>query len=118
MCSFVMIAFASSRGNTGKAIFVNRKCNKCHSVSTQGIEAKTRSEKLKGPDLVNLTDKYKPGWIARYLKKKVKKNGRFHRTSFKGTDEELQTLVDWLLEQASYTVTKPRAAIDPMPGTG
>jgi cytochrome c551/c552 len=98
-CSFVLIAFALSQNNSGKAIFVNKKCNLCHSVSTQGIEAKTTSEKLKGPDLVNLANKHKPKWIGRYLKKKVKMNGKFHKRSFKGTDEELQTLVDWLLEQ-------------------
>jgi cytochrome c551/c552 len=98
-CSFVIIAFALSQNKSGKVIFINQKCNLCHSVSTQGIEAKTTSEKLKGPDLVGLADKYKPKWISLYLKKKVKKNGKFHKRSFKGTDEELQALVDWLLEQ-------------------
>lgn len=98
-CSFVLIGFALAQNNSEKTIFVNQKCNLCHSLSTQGIEAKTMSERLKGPDLVNLASKHKSKWISRYLKKKVKMNGKLHKTSFKGTDEELQALVDWLLEQ-------------------
>ena len=38
----------------GKAIFLAQKCNTCHSVSTEGIAATTKSEKMKGPDLINL----------------------------------------------------------------
>ena len=96
----VLITIALSKDKGGKTIFINQqKCNLCHSVSTQGIEAKTKSDKLKGPDLIGLADKYKAEWIGRYLKKKVDKNGKYHTKSFKGTDEELQALVDWLLEQ-------------------
>jgi cytochrome c551/c552 len=95
-----LLTIALSKVKSGKTIFINQqKCNRCHSVPTQGIEAKTRSDRLKGPDLVNLAGKYRAGWIGRYLKKKVEKNGKKHPTSFKGTDEELQALVDWLLEQ-------------------
>lgn len=94
------ITIAFSKAKSGRTIFINQeKCNLCHSVSTQGIEATTRSDRLKGPDLVNLADKYRARWMRRYLKKKVAKNRIYHKTSFKGTDEELQTLVDWLLEQ-------------------
>ncbi len=96
----VFITIALSKVKNGKTIFVNQeRCNLCHSLSTQGIEAKTKSNKLKGPDLVGLAKKYKAGWIGRYLKKEADKEGKSHKKKFKGTDEELQTLVDWLLEQ-------------------
>ena len=83
----------------GKQVFEDEKCNLCHDVSTVGIEAKTKSEKLKGPDLVNLAEVYEAEWIAKYVKKEADKEGKTHKKPFKGTDEELQALVDWLLEQ-------------------
>ena len=43
-----------AEGSDGKGVFEAQKCNLCHAVSSAGIEAKTKSEKLKGPDLVNL----------------------------------------------------------------
>ncbi len=81
----------------GKAVFEAQKCNMCHSVSSAGIEAK--SEKMFKGDLVNLADKYDAKWLVQYLKKEVQLDGEDHNKEFKGSDEELQALVDWLLEQ-------------------
>lgn len=83
----------------GKEVFEDEKCNLCHSVSTQDIKAKTKNENMMGPDLVNLADNYEADWIVKYIKKEAKKEGHSHMKPFKGTDEELQALVDWLLEQ-------------------
>ena len=83
----------------GKAVFKAQKCNTCHDVSSAGIAAKTTSEKLKGPDLTGVGKRHDAGWIAKYLKKATTKDGKSHAVPFKGTDEELQALVDWLLEQ-------------------
>ena len=41
----------------GKQIFLAQKCNLCHAVSPAGIAATTKSEKMKGPDLVGLSGK-------------------------------------------------------------
>jgi cytochrome c551/c552 len=83
----------------GKAVFEAQKCDLCHSVSSAGIEATTKSDKMKGPDLVNLT--HDAEWLTKYLKKEVDKDGKQHTKPFKGTDEELEALVDWLLAQKS-----------------
>jgi len=85
----------------GQEMFETQKCNLCHSVSTVKIEAKTKAEALKGPDLVGIGEKYEVEWITNYLKKEVKLNDNLHKTSFKGSDEELQVIIDWLLEQKS-----------------
>ena len=103
--SFVLILFAilfnasAFDDPDGKEVFEDQKCNLCHDVSTVGIKAITKSEKLKGPDLVNLADSYEADWIVKYVKKEADKEGKTHTKPFKGTDEELQALVDWLLEQ-------------------
>ena len=86
----------------GQQVYLDQKCNMCHAVSTVGIEAKTTSEKMKGPDLVGLA-KHETladaATLAKYIKQEAKLDGEEHKKGFKGTDEELQALVDWLLEQ-------------------
>lgn len=87
--------------SAGKAVFDANKCDLCHSVSNLKIEATTKSDKLKGPDLVDVGKRHEAEWIAKYLKKETDKDGKSHTKPFKGSDEELQALVDWLLEQKS-----------------
>ncbi|MGE0640667.1 MAG: cytochrome c [Thermoanaerobaculia bacterium] len=83
----------------GKEVFLAQKCNTCHSISTQGIEATTKSEKMKGPDLVDVVQAHEKSWIADFLHKKVDLEGKKHAKEFKGTDEELNALIDWLWAQ-------------------
>ncbi len=83
----------------GKAIFLAQKCNLCHGVESAGIEATTKSEKMKGPDLTGAAAKVEPGWLGKYLRKQEQHEGKDHKKEFKGSDEELQALIDWLLEQ-------------------
>lgn len=81
----------------GKAVFEAQKCDLCHSVSTVGIEAKTKSEKMQGPDLVGVvTAEHDAEWIGKYVRKQAELNGKQHSKEFKGSDEELQALIDWL----------------------
>lgn len=83
----------------GKEVFLAQKCNMCHGVSTAGIEATTKSAKMKGPDLVGVVQAHEPSWIADLLHKKIDVNGKKHSKEFKGTDEELTALIDWLAAQ-------------------
>jgi mono/diheme cytochrome c family protein len=84
----------------GQAVFMAEKCNLCHSVNGAGIEAKTKSDKLKGPDLSG----YEPpaGFdVSAFVRKQMDKDGESHRREFKGTDEELQALLSWLKSQSA-----------------
>jgi cytochrome c5 len=81
----------------GQQAFLDLKCNLCHSVPAAGIEAKTKSEKIKGPNL--LAGEWERGLLARFIKQEAEVDGRQHKKEFKGSDEELMALVDWLLEQ-------------------
>src|SRR6185436_14705985 len=49
----------------GKALFLAQKCNVCHSVPTAGIERTVKSEKVMGPDLVNI--KTDAGVLIKFL---------------------------------------------------
>ncbi len=83
----------------GQKVFEAQKCNLCHSVPAAGIEAKTSSEKMKGPDLTSAEAAKDRERLVKYIRKEAKINDADHKKEFKGTDEELQALVDWLLEQ-------------------
>ena len=96
--SVTAAAVAEESAPAGKQAFMELKCNLCHSVPAAGIESKTKSEKIKGPDL--LAGEWDKELLAKFIKKEAKApDGSEHKKEFKGSDEELQALVDWLLEQ-------------------
>lgn len=80
----------------GKTLFTDtHKCNMYHGVPAAKIEAKTKSEKMMGPDLGGEIDvDFKT--MAAYVRKAGELDGKSHKKEFKGTDEELQAIVDWL----------------------
>jgi mono/diheme cytochrome c family protein len=78
----------------GKAVFVDGKCNMCHSVESQGIEKKLKSGK--GKDLSNVGTERDPAWLTKWLRKEVELDGKPHEKAFKGSDAELAALVKWL----------------------
>lgn len=76
----------------GKKLFVDNKCNMCHTVKSAAIESK----KSDATDLSNVGAEMKSEDIVKYLKKEMKLNGKDHKTAFKGSDEDLKKLVEWL----------------------
>jgi len=81
----------------GKELFVEtHKCNLCHGVLSANIAAKTKSDKMKGPDLSGYSTDAKFSAFAAYVRKEAELDGKSHKKPFKGTDEELQTILDWL----------------------
>ena len=88
---------AAAEEADGQETYLTHKCNMCHAVPAVGIEAKTTSEKMKGPDL--LAGEWEKDVLFKYIKQEAKVEDKEHKKGFKGTDEELQALVDWLLEQ-------------------
>lgn len=82
---------------TGKSLFTQNKCNTCHSITSQGI-AKGGGEDAKkdSPDLSKVGTKHNADWISKFLLKKETLNDKKHLKKFKGTDEELETLSNWL----------------------
>lgn len=77
-------------------VFVAQKCNMCHSIEAAGIARKSKSEKLKGPDLSAVGASHEADWIVRYLKQQETIDGEKHDKPFKGSDEELAALAGWL----------------------
>lgn len=100
---FLLAAFysgpvAEAQGaKDGKQIFLDQKCNMCHSVPTAGIAATTKSEKMKGPDLVNV--KHDAKTLTAYLKKTADLNGKKHPKAVTLSDADLTALINWILAQ-------------------
>ena len=81
----------------GAAAFVDLKCSICHSIESQGIERKSKSEKTKGPDLSTIGATRDAAWIAKFLRKEVvNEHDKKHEKDFKGTPEQLQQIAQFL----------------------
>jgi len=91
-------AAQSAKVLDGKQIFQAQKCNLCHSVPPAGIAATVKSEKMKGPDLVGLSQK-DATLLNGYLRKTANINGKKHAKQFTGSDEEIGALIAWLQKQ-------------------
>ena len=88
---------ASGATPDGKTLFLAQKCNMCHNVPAAGIERTTKSEKMAGPDLVNI--QVEAATLAKVLRRQEDVHGKKHAKEFKGTDEELNTVITWILSQ-------------------
>lgn len=89
----IAFSFAQDKGLDGKNIFVDAKCNSCHTVTSMEITSK----KDDATDLSNVGTVSDAQLIKSYLMKEAKINDKVHKMKFKGTDEELNALVNWLL---------------------
>ena len=83
---------ADDESDDGKKVFVDNKCNMCHTVTNAGIESK----KSDAVDLSTVGKDRTVEFLTKYLKKEAKLNDKDHKSSFKGTDEDLAKLVEWL----------------------
>ncbi len=82
--------------DVGKQAFIDGSCGRCHSIESEDIHASVKSESMKGPDLGELDPPRDASWISAYLKRDVKLHDKAHRSPWRGTDEELKAIADWL----------------------
>lgn len=93
--TFLFSSMITAQSTTGKDIYINAKCNTCHAVKSKGITSK-QAEKY--PDLSNYGSLgIDSETTTKYLNKEAEIKGKKHPVKFKGTEEELKKLVDWLL---------------------
>lgn len=86
----------AAQDGAGKKAFMDVKCDRCHSIESEDIEATVVSEKMRGPDLAKLEESKDASWITQYLKREVKVDDKQHRFPWKGSDEQLQAIADWV----------------------
>jgi cytochrome c2 len=83
---------------TGEAAFSDERCTRCHSVEARSLEATTTSERMRGPDLSTIGETRDADWIVAFVKREETIDGTRHRTSYRGSDEDLSAIAAWLLE--------------------
>ena len=99
LLALAMVPLASAAGEPeidGKAKFLEYKCLMCHGVAAEGLKAKAKVEKMKGPDLSGFKSEVEFARLASFLRGEIAVDGRKHTKPFKGSDEELQAIIDWL----------------------
>jgi hypothetical protein len=85
-------SFAQNKGLDAKKVFETQKCNMCHTVTSAGLTSKKKD----AVDLSTVGSTYKADFLTKYLKKEAKIKDVAHKVGFKGTDEEMTSLVKWL----------------------
>lgn len=78
----------------GKILFMEAKCNNCHSMQAFGLIPKTPKKNI--PDLSTVGDSLTADFIKLYITKQEKQHDANHPIAYKGSDEELIILGDWL----------------------
>lgn len=95
-------------GADGKKIYVDNKCNACHSITALSIPVKKVEGEEKNekdpPDLSSVGLERNADWISKYLMKKEAIKGEKHSKKFKGSEGDLSVLAQFLEAQK----TKPK----------
>jgi mono/diheme cytochrome c family protein len=95
---FLFLRFASAVEETkeppGKTLFLDNKCNVCHSIKSDGIERKSSASKA--PDLSTVGSERTADWIVKFLKKEVDLEGKKHIKAWTGKNEDLTAIAKWL----------------------
>ncbi len=133
LAAFVALAFTATAGAQeakpdGKTLFLDKKCNSCHTLKALGIQKRTaaaekaeagekaekaeagekgeKSEKaeaagakVKTHDLSSVGLDVKADWMTKFLTRTEATKAGTKHVMFKGTDEELATITAWLEEQ-------------------
>ena len=110
----------------GQQVFVAQKCQMCHTVYSAGIGEPPKEEKAEekadeGPPDLSLAGTSRTAeWLGLFLQKKETLNEKKHMKRFKGADEDLAALANWLLtlkapevEAAPPTTAKVEKAAKP-----
>ncbi len=93
--TLVLATPAVAGDGAGQKVFVDQKCNQCHTIKDLKIG-------LVGVPEGNPTDLSAAGtlhagdWMKAFLLKKEVLNGQKHKRKFLGPDSELSALVTWL----------------------
>jgi cytochrome c2 len=81
----------------GKSVFKDNKCDKCHTIESQGLERSGAAGPGKlPPDLSGVGLRHNADWIKGWLLKTEEQNGKKHLKKWTGSDDDLATITKWL----------------------
>jgi cytochrome c553 len=83
---------AQVKDHPGKKVFMDAKCQTCHTVESHEITSKSK----KAVDLSNVGAIYRANFLESFLMKNEKINDKAHPQTFKGSKEDLHQLAEWM----------------------
>lgn len=89
---FIGTVSAQTKEHPGKKVFVDSKCQTCHTVESHELTSKSK----KAVDLSNVGGVYRANFLEQFLVKKEKINNKMHVQAFKGSNDDLHNLAEWL----------------------
>jgi mono/diheme cytochrome c family protein len=96
LASLVLAGPAHADHSAAQKAFEANKCSNCHSVEKFEIERKIKSEKMAGPDMSKVGDKHDAAWIVKFAMREVQLDDKQHKSEYKGTKADLETIANWL----------------------
>ena len=87
--SFIPSARAAADPASGEKIYTAKRCAACHVIQGKGGKL--------GPPLSDIASKRDAQWLKTFLKNPKAINPESKMSPFKGTDEELESLIAYLL---------------------
>lgn len=88
----------------GQKVFVDQKCMTCHSVEPANLISKSTKKDI--PDLSKIEGELDADFLKLYLMKKEKLHDKDHPMAFKGSEDDLASIVDWIIELNKKLETK------------
>jgi mono/diheme cytochrome c family protein len=110
---------AKAEDAAGLKIFKQGKCTQCHSIDALKI-TKVKSDddedavldengkKIDPPDLSGVGKDHDAAWFAKWLKKEVEVEGHKHKKKFKGSEEDLKVITEWIASDLKFDVPKKK----------
>lgn len=97
-CFFVFTGFQNETNfYDGKRLFTSvHSCDECHGAQSAGVKIRTNKRNNMASDLSGYKMDESFSEVAAYVRKACEFDGRIDKKPFKGTDEELQSIIDWL----------------------
>ena len=102
LCPAIILVFAflfcknvsaQSEAADAKELFLEEKCNRCHSISSLNIE-NTGQKKIS--DLSEVGSRFSTEFIAKYLNREEAIEGKKHLKNLKSEGADIEALAKWL----------------------
>ena len=111
----LLVAPAAWAQADGKALFLKKRCQSCHTVAAVQITVDEEDaaeldddDELQPPDLSAVGLHFERSSLLQFLLKKERREGRLHKKRFVGKKADLEILVDWLMTMTQEPA-KPEA---------
>jgi len=89
-------ALCMAADDAGQKAFLKEKCDRCHSVSSLGIEARDKEEEA--PDMSNAAATLPSAeWAKNWVLRKETKDGKKHQRPYQGSKKNLDKISKWLM---------------------